>query len=114
VKYYVKSWFLSCLPKAAPKSDLNLLKSLAKGTLTKLMNHLWYLSEELVALAFFDPGVTLAEKKAMVASLQSEGCEERKHLAVVNQANIQSLQLSDFVTQNTCKFFGILGIRQDF
>jgi hypothetical protein len=78
------------------------------------MNHLWYLSEELAALAFFDGGVTLAEKKAMVASLQSEGCEKRKHLTIVDQANIQSLQLSEFVTQNICKFFGILGIRQDF
>jgi hypothetical protein len=68
--------------------------SLAKGALTMLMNHLWYLREELAALAFFDGGVTLAEKKPMVALLQSEVCKERKR------------------TFN--RFFGILGIRQDF
>jgi hypothetical protein len=87
-----------------PKSEISLLKSLAKGALTKLMNHLWYLSEELPALAFFDGGVTLAEKKATVASLQSEGCEKENTL----QANIQSLQLSEFVTQNICKFLAFL------
>ena len=91
VKYYVKSWFLSRLPKAAPKSDLNLLKSLAdsedrvtKGAFKKLMNHQWYLSEKLAALAFFDSEVTLAEKKAMVVwrNKTPYRCSSSEHLIV--------------------------------
>jgi len=31
---------------------------------------MWYLSEELVALAFFDKSVTLATKRKMVNSLE--------------------------------------------
>src|SRR6218665_2940549 len=49
------------LPTPAPANDLNLLKRLvqvespsAKGALKKLCGQLWYLSEDLAALAFFD------------------------------------------------------------
>ena len=60
IKHYIKSWFTSRLSIEAPKNDLELLKSLANEScspankaLKKLANHLWYLSEELVALALF-------------------------------------------------------------
>ena len=65
---------------AAPQHDLQLLKDLtaymdvnrdvAKAvSLTKLQRHLWYLSEELVALALFDPLVTVEEKRQILTSL---------------------------------------------
>jgi len=64
VVVYIQSWFLCRLPTAAPANDLNLLKLLvqvespsAKGVLKKLCGQQWYLSEELVALAFFDRDV---------------------------------------------------------
>jgi len=60
-----KSWTLAPEAAAAPQHDLKLLKDLttymdvnrdvAKADLTKLQRHLWYLSEELVALLLFDP-----------------------------------------------------------
>jgi len=69
VVVYIKSWFLCRLPTAAPANDLNLLKLLvqvespsAKGALKKLCGQLWYLSEELVALAFFDRDIDASEK----------------------------------------------------
>src|SRR6218665_2733339 len=69
VVVFIKSWFLCCLPTAVPANDLNLLKllvqvesPLAKGALKKLSDQLWYLSEELVALAFFDKDVVDASK----------------------------------------------------
>jgi hypothetical protein len=59
VTIYIKSWFLSSLPTAAPANDLNLLKLLlssgtpaATGALKKLCGQLWYLSEELIGLDF--------------------------------------------------------------
>lgn len=39
----------------------------------KMLGHLWYLSEEMVALAFFDPLVPLDEKAAMVQALGKPG-----------------------------------------
>src|SRR6218665_4201605 len=68
VVVFIQSWFLCRLPTADPANDLNLLKLLvqvespsAKGVLKKLSGQLWYLSEELVALAFFDKDVHASE-----------------------------------------------------
>ena len=53
------------VPEYAPKNDLEFLQALneypdeavgAKGT-RALSRHLWYLSEDLIALAFFDDRV---------------------------------------------------------
>ena len=64
VKIYLKAWIEALLAAAAPSNDLKLFKSiqeyasinhaLSKAVLSKFCSHLWYLSEELVALAFFD------------------------------------------------------------
>lgn len=67
MRIYVKNW-ISC-PSAVTVSlnDLILPKDLlaygsvhqgvGKAVSTKLAGHLWYLSEELVALSSFDPRV---------------------------------------------------------
>src|SRR6218665_3951682 len=77
VVVFIKSWFLRRLPTPAPANDLNLLKFImqvespsAKGALKKLYGQLWYLSEELVALAFFDKDFDASEKRAMVEGLR--------------------------------------------
>lgn len=44
----------------------------ASAILKKLSNHLWYLSEVTVALAFFDSNVSYDEKRKMVAKLKSK------------------------------------------
>src|SRR6218665_3261756 len=83
VVVYIKSWFLCRLPTAAPANVLDLLKLLvqvespsAKGALKKLQcGQLWYLSKELVALAFFDKDVEAFEKRAMVEGLRRVGEE---------------------------------------
>ena len=69
---YVKIWTLAHVAVKAPIEDLKLLKTLqqyksvdekiSKATSEKMLGHLWYLSEELVALAFFDDAVSLEEK----------------------------------------------------
>jgi hypothetical protein len=41
----------------------------------KFLGHLWYLSEELDAFAFFDNEVSLATKRKMVDALNNEGVE---------------------------------------
>ena len=81
-RLYVKAWTLAPEAAAAPRHDLQLVKDLtaymdvnqdvAKAALTKLHRHLWYLSEELVALALFDPLVTVEEKRQILTSLHTK------------------------------------------
>jgi len=61
---YVKAWFQAPLSTSAPATDLQFLKDLSKyksvnekvskAAFKKFAGHLWYLGEELSALAFFD------------------------------------------------------------
>src|SRR6218665_2879089 len=105
---YTKSWFLCRLPTAAPTSDLNLLKLLvqvespsAKGALKKVCGQLWYLSEELVALTYFDRDVDASEKIAMVEGLRRVDEEDPPKRISVDQSTIPDKKLSSFVTSNT-------------
>jgi len=60
--FYVRSWMKCSLLTEAPRRDLQFMKQLleyktispavSKAASEKLSNHMWYLSEELVALAF--------------------------------------------------------------
>lgn len=50
--------------------------SIAEGTLKTLLRHLWYLSEELSACAFFDPRVSFEERRLMADFLTKNS----KHL----------------------------------
>ncbi|KAK9892722.1 hypothetical protein WA026_021913 [Henosepilachna vigintioctopunctata] len=73
VMIYIKYWFQASTSQSAPRNDLQLLKdlkafesvnkNLATIALKKILNHLWYLSEELVSLAFFDDELSVQEKK---------------------------------------------------
>lgn len=121
VASYVKSWFLCRLPSAAPASDLRLMKRLLSvgstaslAALNKLCGQLWYLSEELIALAFFDQDVDVMEKRAMVDALSHQGTEDPPKRITVDHSEISNKQLHDFVTDNTMNFFHILSIPNSF
>ena len=72
---YVKHWFSASDAASAPRNDLHLLKSLqdyrninekiASAALNKIKNHLWYLSEQLIALSFFDDEISIDTKQKM-------------------------------------------------
>ena len=78
---YLKAWFMAPLAVSAPYHDLSLLQDLykyrqhneaiSKAACKKLEHHLWYLSDELVGLAFFDSEVPVAVKRKMVQALRS-------------------------------------------
>ena len=82
---YVKAWFRALSAPSAPRIDLQLLKdiysyrkiseSISKNALNKIIRHLWYLSEELVALAFFDDEVSNDTKHHVVTALQTSRAE---------------------------------------
>lgn len=125
VKLYLKAWYTCMSSTSAPRNDLQLLKDLTEYIAVNkrvacearrtLMRHLWYLSETLVGLAFFDCGIADAEKLRMVAALSKPG-EDSDLIRVqsVDENNISTLSLSDFVSSNTNKFFAASHIETDF
>ncbi|KAG0713937.1 hypothetical protein GWK47_015098 [Chionoecetes opilio] len=73
VAFTVSSWFRATSPTAGPARDLQLLKMLvsypdmavAMATATVFGRHLWYLSERLAALPFFDDHLAIETKRGM-------------------------------------------------
>jgi hypothetical protein len=130
---YLKAWFSAPLPASAPRHDLCLLQNLYKyrqyneciseATCKKFESHLWYLSEQLVGLAFFDPDVSVTTKRKMVEALH---VSEEEHVnsdvvqpkcatrISITAENSLHHSLEDFVTCNTRKLFEKLNISTDF
>lgn len=109
---------------SAPRNDLELLKNLkefenmnkalSKKALTKFLGHLWYLSEELVALAFFDDEVSVERKRKMVIALADESPDYSPKRIIIDLSHIHEKNIEDFVSSNTLRFFRILGISSAF
>lgn len=82
VRLYIKVWFNSASSIKAPLQDLNFIKSLLHYTsidkdisqiaVKKFCGHLWYLSAELCAFAFFDEAVPLEIKIKMAHALNND------------------------------------------
>jgi hypothetical protein len=87
---------------------------IAKIALKKFEGHLWYLSEELIALAFFDDEVPLDTKCKMVSALDTPGIDNPLKRTIVDMTAIQSKELENFVSSNTRRFFEITGLPFDF
>lgn len=111
---YVRYWFQAPVASSAPRIDLWLLKELngfekinkaiAKKALTKFLGHLWYLSEELVALAFFDNEISIEIKQNMVTALNEDASDYSPKRINLNASHIGELNIEDFVTSNTLRF----------
>ncbi len=127
LKNYIKAWFQAPLAISAPRNDLDFIKMLSgystkdqplsKGTLKSFSRHLWYRSEELIALSFFDPLVGNDVKIEMVKWLNyqlEQDSPKRLQFAHNDMSSLVSRNLPEFVTNNTNKFFVALGIETDF
>lgn len=125
VNIYIKCWFSATSARMAPNNDLQLLRDLknyeahypqvASVALKKILGHLWYLSEELVALAFFDDNVSLATKKKMVSAIRNTiGDDDPPKRIALDPSQVQSKALEDFVTSNTLRFFQIMDLPHSF
>lgn len=90
--------------------------SILPKILDKMKNHLWYLSDETIAFAFFDPTVSVDEKKRMANNLHSE--EPRVILFDGRETNqphtCMNLSLRDFVSVVTQNFFKRFNISAEF
>lgn len=126
VKLYVQVWFECTNAISAPLLDLNFIQkamqyseidaAISATILKKMSNHLWYISEETVVLAFFDKNVTFEEKRKMVANLHSQEPvvklkDGRTHL---NLKTFKNYSLSDFVSKKNTQFFNQFGLSTAF
>ena len=124
VEVYIRSWYTAPVPRYAPRLDLQLLKTLVKYkeseekiatiALKKFSNHLWYLSEELIALAFFDEEISIEMKNKMREALENPAEQNNIKRTTIDHAVIEQKQLNDFVTSHTKVFFEILGFPCSF
>jgi len=124
VRIYLKAWYTAPCPDTAPRTDLNLVKDLqvyksinervATAALKSFSGHLWYISETLVGLSFFDAEVPVDMKLAMVAALDKQSPNDDPPRRIKLDDNFCSKQLCDFVSSNTRKLFVALDIPQEF
>ena len=83
-------------------------------TYKSFSNHLWFLSEALVNMAFFDDRVNLQEKRKMVEPLSSRllgPCEKRP---TIPKNKVPQAALDEFVSGNTKTFLGDFSFDTDF
>lgn len=123
---HVKMWYTAPLAPQAPRNDLVALQLLFnnrelgthwEAALEKFSKHLWYLSPTLVLLALLDNGVSVEEKRKIVASLQSKNGDlsvENLPVNVSLDGPVQELELQDFVSAESLQFFEINGLPSGF
>lgn len=126
IKIYIKSWFCCANSVAAPSQDLDFIhkaiayaqidSEVSSGLLKKISNHMWYLSDEHVGFAFFDPNVSIEEKRRMVERMQCDQPQVKliKGKTCLRPEMLLNTSLSDFVSVKTMKLFTRFGLSFDF
>ena len=128
VLFYQKPWFTAQRPDAAALSDLTFIQQLldcsvldaklCNAALTKILGHLWYLSEEIIGFAFFDKQVSLECKRKMAIAIKERSGTEvpskRLILDLKNKSQITNLTLDQLVTKHSIKLFEKLNLPVDF
>lgn len=128
ILFYIKSWFQAASAIQAPQTDLTLLQNLIKfrtanvkvadAAISKVLGHLWYLTEETAAIAYFDEGVPKAVKIKMrdaMKSVTDAQVDLKRIRGNTGQYNeILQKDLSDFVSQKSLFIFELLEISPDF
>jgi hypothetical protein len=112
---YTRQWNEAPLAVRAPYNDLHLLSILknypnrivTNKSFTAFSRHLWFLSEHLVGLSFFDDRVAMDTKNKMVKNLQRPSFPNSpRRLKISNE--VAQLNLEDLVTTKTRLIFDVL------
>ena len=126
VRIYIKFWFSATNAIEAPRLDLECLKSfyayrninsdISEIGLKKFSNHLWYLSPENSALAFFDDHVSQETKKRMVQALNNENDENniKKINIAIDYKIFVKKTIDEFIYPNSINFFRRFDIKTSF
>lgn len=129
-KFYIEIWFKCAHTLQAPRLDLKFMKDIleyrsidretSEVVLKKFRTQSWYLSEETIALAFFDNDVSVEEKRKMVESFNSQtepNRETEMFRLIISPSQLERINewnLNDFITENTINFFTRYNISIDF
>lgn len=133
IRHHVKAWFSCTDAIRAPNHDLNFMKDIyeyrkidqemSNLAVKKFSNHLWYLSDETIALALFDTQVSSDEKRKMARELLKYDCETdeekppntKRYQLLPNQiSSFCEMSLHNFITPNTAAFFDRFNISKSF
>ena len=122
---YINAWFTAASSCDAPHNDLCMLQSLelfadvdsqmADVAAKKMKGHLWYLTEDLIALALFSDKVCDHEKAAMVDALRKPVMEQDvRRVDAKTITAFRTKTLSDFVTERSWNLFTVMRIDPAF
>ena len=124
IQIYLKNWYDCSKPARASNNDLQLLKEIynfrkidqdiADAALKSISNHLIYLDEIHVALAFFDTRLSAETKAKMIKNLNKECPNVTLDSKNIWSINFDDVQLEDLVSRNTLDFFNICGLDSSF
>jgi len=118
---HFKTWITVPTGAEAPLNNFRLMvellkyphEAISRATSKMLGRHLWYLSEELVGLAIFDPRASLKKKRLMLAAMEDPAPDHPPKRPEVNSAAfLSTLGLEQFCTKNTKRLFSTLGLSQ--
>ena len=128
IRFYGKRWLDAPSAIKAPNQDLTLLQNLIKyreinarvsqAASSKLLGHLWYISEDLAALSFFDDTVLNDVKLKMVHAVKErEGAaivRKRVHIKNDDRETLLQKDISDYVTKKSLFLFRQYNLPYDF
>lgn len=124
LKFYLKAWYTCKSAIRAPFDDLTLLQEIHKFESTdnvisnaafdSLSRHLWYLSEPLVSLSFFDHRVDDEEKREMIKALEKDSSSDYEKRITIDKNSVSEEKMHKFVTKNTRKFLEDFGVNIDW
>lgn len=128
IRVYTQAWFCAPFAAQAPNQDLNFLKCLyeyrhidqmiSECTVKKFSKHLWYLTPEMAALAFFDDNISIEEKMKMCKALESNSSvfvyEKRILTNDKNVIDVINSSMHNYICQDTYKFFERFKINTNF
>ena len=118
---YFSAWFDAPTAVSAAANGFAFLKNLkayasinsniSKIACTKFLNHLWCLSEEVVALAFF---IAEGKKQRMVKNLAKPGNFSCAVKANLTMEEIEASEVEDFVSVKSLQLFKAFNLSTDF
>ena len=128
ISVYIRLWYEAPRAAAAPANDLSWPKQLssyhdktiAEAAARAFARHLWYLSESLVSLSFFDSDVSLSIKREMVKALDKPASTEKagkllRRIEIDTTASsFKEATVADFVTSRSRHFFEALSLPSTF
>lgn len=127
VKVYVKAWFRAPVASEAPRQDLEFLQKLyayrkidntiSRIALHKFCNHLWYLTPEMAALAFFDKLIGKETKLKMVEAIKNKPADEvHKKFKLVPEdvKTYMDRGIDYFISEDSKRFFERFSISMEF